>query len=139
LWVANRDDSNVTAVDTKTWQTIAVMPAGAVAYRVKFLHNGKYAMVSNGNGGTLGIYDVASHKKINEVNFTSLQNDAQPDAKGEKPKQPVPGGITVSEDSRTIFVSVTGYQLAAMIDTASWRIIGFFLTGNTPDGIYYAR
>jgi len=139
LWVANRDDSTVTALNTKTWETIAVMPAHAVAYRVKFLPDGQFAMVSNGSAGNMSVYNVQQHKRVRDIDFRVLQYNAQPDANGAMPVQAVPGGITVSEGSRYVFVSVTGYKLAAKIDVKDWRISGYFLTGNVPDGIYYAR
>ncbi|NCI46799.1 beta-propeller fold lactonase family protein [Sediminibacterium soli] len=138
LWVANRNDSTVTAIDTKSWKQLAILPAHDLAYRVRFLHSGKYVMVSNGNAGNLSIYDVAKKQRIKDIDFKTLVPYAQPDSKGQPPAQPVPGGITVSEDDRYIFVSVTGYKLAAMIDTRSWTITGSFQTGNTPDGIYYS-
>ncbi len=134
VWVANRDDANVSALNTTTWETIAVLPADKVAYRVKFLNNGKYALVSNGNAGNVCVYDVQKKMLTKTIDFKTLAVNS----KSGKTEQPVPGGITSSEDSKFVFVASTGYNLAVMIDTGTWTIAGFFVTGNVPDGIYYS-
>lgn len=135
VWVANRDEANVTALNTANWETIAVMPADKVAYRVKFLANGKYALVSNGMAGNVNVYDVKNKTMIRTIDFMTLSGQS---ASG-KTDQPVPGGIISSSDSKYVFVASTGYNLAVMIDASAWNISGVFITGNVPDGIYYSQ
>jgi YVTN family beta-propeller protein len=134
LWVANRDQGNVTALNTATWEPIAVLAADKVAYRVRFLANGKYALVSNGSAGNVNVYDVQKKTMIKTIDFTTLAANSR----SGKTDQPVPGGITSATDSKYVFVASTGYNLAVMIDTQNWNIAGFFPTGNVPDGIYYS-
>lgn len=134
LWVANRDQANVTALNTTTWEAITVLPADKVAYRVKFLANGKYALVSNGAAGNVNVYDVQKKAMIKTIDFTTLAANSG----SGKTDQPVPGGIISAADSRFVFIASTGYNLAVMIDTQNWTIAGFFPTGNVPDGIYYS-
>ena len=137
LWVANREDSSVTVILTGTGEMLTVLPAHQVAYRVKFLPDGKHVLVSNGMSGNMSVYDVVKKKKMNDIDFSSLQSVAQPDKNGAIATTPVPGGITTSKDGKYVFVACAGFKLAVMIETATWKITGHFLTGNVPDGIFY--
>ncbi|NCI51844.1 hypothetical protein GWC95_18110 [Sediminibacterium roseum] len=128
LWVANQKENTNTVIDTRTFETMHVFPAQPVAYRVGFLPNGKYAAVSNGGAGNVSIYDVPAKKWIKDIDLVT-----------EPGKQPVPGGITASADSKWMFICTTGMNLVVVIDTKTWTVAQRIDTGRNPDGIYYSK
>jgi YVTN family beta-propeller protein len=127
LWVANRDDATVTAVDTRTQAVLAVLPAGQVAYRVKFLPNGRYAMVSNGLSGNMSVYDVQKKTRLPDVDFTKTPGT-----------QPIPVGMTAHPNSEWVYVSTSQYDQVAVVGTKDWKVTGRLAVGEGPDGIYFA-
>jgi YVTN family beta-propeller protein len=127
LWVANRTENIITAINTATFETLATFPAQLIAYRVKFLPNGKYAVVSNGSSGNVSIFDVAAKKWIKDINLITESND-----------QPVPGGITASPDNKWVYICMTGANQMVTINTKDWTVHSKIDTGNGPDGIYYS-
>lgn len=127
LWVANQKTNVISVISTQTLSPVDSFPAKKIAYRVGFLPNGKYAVVSNGGEGNISIYDVSAKKLVKEIDFTT-----------DPAKPPVPGGITASADSKWLFVCSTGMNQVVMIDTSNWTIIARIDTGRTPDGIYFS-
>lgn len=135
VWVANRDDSTVTAMSTKTFEILGTMPAHQVAYRIKHLRNGKYVVVSNGMSGNLSIYDARRKKLIKDINL----KDSGRTHTEQDPNVPVPVGIATGQDSRYVFVSMAGYNQVAIINTKNWTVENTIATGDGPDGIYFSQ
>jgi YVTN family beta-propeller protein len=134
VWVANRDDSTVTAMSTLTFEKPGVMPAHQVAYRIKFLPNGNYVLVSNGISGNVSLYDAKTKKFIKDIDL----HDASMPATAEHPNMPIPVGFAISRDSQFVFVSLSGYDQVAIIRTRDWVVEKKIVTGDGPDGIYYS-
>ena len=49
-----------------------------------------------------------------------------------------PEGVTLSDDARTLFVSLSQQDQVAIVDLASRRITGYLPTGSGPDGIGFS-
>lgn len=131
VWVANREDSTVSAMSTTSFQLLGTMPAHQVAYRIKHINNGRHVVVSNGMSGNLSVYDVETKKWLRDI---ALANNGG--AKGET--RPVPVGIASSNQLGLVFVSLAGYDQVAVVDTTSWTVIRYLDVGDGPDGIYYS-
>ncbi len=139
LWVANRDDSSVTVVNTATLEKLAVLPAHQVAFRVKFLPDGSHVVVSNGMSGNLSVYNAKGKKWIKDINFFDL--DLGVDKIGtvnnaENP--PVPVGIAIHANSKFVYVANANYGLVAVVDTKTWTVVKSIKVGKGPDGLYYS-
>jgi YVTN family beta-propeller protein len=139
LWVANRDDSSVTAINTTTLEKLAVLPAHQVAFRVKFLADGSHVVVSNGMSGNLSVYNVKERKWIKDINFFDL--DLGIDKIGtvnsaENP--PIPVGIATHANSKFVYVANANYGLVAVVDTKTWTVVKSIKVGKGPDGLYYS-
>lgn len=134
VWVANRDDSTVIATSTRTFKTLGVMPAHQVAYRIKYLPNAKYVMVSNGISGNMSVYDAKTKKHLQDIDL----KDTSRSISEAEPNMPVPVGFAVSTDSNYVFVSLSGYDQVAVIRTKNWKVENLISTGSGPDGIYYS-
>ncbi|MCW5909751.1 MAG: beta-propeller fold lactonase family protein [Cyclobacteriaceae bacterium] len=134
VWAANREDSTVTAMSTVTFEVLGTMPAHQIAYRIKFLPNGKQVLVSNGLSGNVSVYDARLKKHIKDIDLT----DKTFFPPAGHPNMPVPVGTAVSTDSKYVFVSCSGYDRVAVISTANWKIVKTISVGDGPDGIYYS-
>lgn len=124
LWVANRNDSTVIAINTQTLEKLTTLPAHQIAYRVKFLPNGRHVLVSNGLSGNVSVYDVASKTHLKDIDFIT-----------ETGPHPVPVGIAVSKDSKWAFVCNSGYNQVVVVNTQDWSIVKRIAVGNGPDGV----
>ncbi|MDB5210795.1 MAG: hypothetical protein JWQ30_1622 [Sediminibacterium sp.] len=129
LWVANQKEDITSVINTSTLTTVMEFPAKKLAYRVRFLANGKYAAVSNGTAGSVSIYDVAAKKWVKDIDVVSAALAVDPD----------PGGIAVSLDNKWMFVCTTGLNQVVVINTSDWSIATRINTGKGPDGIYYSK
>ncbi len=139
LWVANRDDSSVTVVNTNTLEKLAVLPAHQVAFRVKFLPDGSHVVVSNGMSGNLGVYNVQERKWIKDINFFDL--DLGVDKIGtvnNSENPPIPVGIATHASSRFVYVANANYGLVAVVDAKTWTVVNAIKVGKGPDGLYYS-
>jgi YVTN family beta-propeller protein len=128
LWVANRNDNTVTVTNTYTLETKAILTAHDLAFRVKFLPNGKYVVVSNGLSGNVTLVDAKTKKIVKDIDFTSAQGT-----------QPVPVGIATHTYSKYFYVCNSGYNEVAIISTKDWTIMGRIKVGNEPDGICFSK
>lgn len=135
VWVANRDDSTVIAMNTKTLGKSKPMAAHQVAYRIKFLPNGNHVVVSNGISGNLSVYDANAKKHIMDINLVDPLRPTSSDV----PNMPIPVGLAVSHDSQYVFVSLAGYGQVALIRVKDWVVEKRISTGSGPDGIYYSQ
>jgi YVTN family beta-propeller protein len=139
LWVANRNDSVVYIVNTTTLQKEAELPAHQVAFRVKFLPNGKYAVVSNGMSGNLGVYDVKNRKLVKDVLFNDLDKGVDKISSVYNPENPpVPVGIATHANSKYVYVANSNYGLVAVVETTNWTVVQAIKVGVAPDGLYYS-
>jgi YVTN family beta-propeller protein len=139
LWVANRNDSVVYVVNTTTLQKEAELPAHQVAFRVKFLPNGKYAVVSNGMSGNLGVYDVKNRKLVKDVVFNDLDKGIDKiTATYNSENPPIPVGIATHVNSKYVYVANANYKLVAVVETTNWTVVDTIKVGEAPDGLYYS-
>ncbi|MGE0590737.1 MAG: YncE family protein [Cyclobacteriaceae bacterium] len=139
LWVANRDNNDVTVWDLTKDEKVAVLPAGQVAFRVKVLPNQNYAVVSNGQAGTLSVYDARTKSLVKEIHFSGLDKglDQLTDQQDEE-HPPVPVGVAADGKGNYVFVALAGYDKVAVVDAKNWKIIATIDCGQAPDGIYYS-
>lgn len=133
IWVANREDSTVTAMNTQSFEVLGTMPAHQVAYRIKHVSAGQHVVVSNGMSGNVSVYDSKTKEWVRDVNLnTSSLEDSG------KVTHPIPVGIAFSDQSSFVFVSLAGYGQVAVIDTHTWQVTKSITVGDGPDGIYYS-
>lgn len=128
LWVANRNDSSVTVVNSANGEVLALLPAHQVAFRVKCLPNGEFVVVSNGLSGNISLYNGKEKKLVKDIDVT-----------GESGAQPVPVGIAIEPTSKYIYVCLAGYNQVVEIETKGWTISRSLNTGIEPDGVYYSK
>ena len=139
LWVANRDNNDVTVWDLAKDEKVAVLQANQVAFRVKVLPHQKYAVVSNGQAGTLSVFDVKNKSVVKEIHFSGLDKGLNQITDQQDEEHPsVPVGIATDDKGNYVFIALAGYDKVAVVDTKDWKIIAAIDCGQAPDGIYYS-
>jgi YVTN family beta-propeller protein len=140
LWVANREDSTVAVINTTTFNQEARLPAHQIAFRVKFVPDGRHVVVSNGMSGNLSVYDVQKRVLIKDIDFYNLNNGVENVGKvRDNENPPVPVGIAVHGDGKFVYVANANYGLVAVIDTNTWTVVQAIDVGGSPDGLYWGK
>lgn len=140
LWVANRNDSTVAIVNTKTFKQEATLMAHQIAFRVKFVPGGQYAVVSNGMSGNLSVYDVKKRVLLKDVDFFNLNNGVENVGKvRDKENPPIPVGVAMNGNGKYVYVANANYGLIAVVDTKDWKVVQALKCGGAPDGMYWGK
>jgi YVTN family beta-propeller protein len=140
LWVANRNDSTVAVVNTTSLQQEATLPAHQIAFRVKFIPDGRHVVVSNGMSGNLSVYDVSKRALIADIDFYNLNNGVENTGKvHNKENPPVPVGIAAHGNGKFVYIANANYGLVAVVDTTTWSVVAKIETGGSPDGLYWGK
>ncbi|HEY9128189.1 MAG TPA: cytochrome D1 domain-containing protein, partial [Acidobacteriaceae bacterium] len=122
LWTANAQDGTISVIDLSAEKNVATLEAGVRgANRLKFTQDGKYALISMLGGGDLVVYDVAARKEFKHV----------PIGHGA-------AGILVEPGGKRAFVSCGPDNYVAVIDLATWQVVGHIDAGGEPDGLAWA-
>ena len=119
VWVTNREANTISILDARSDTVTESIPAGGVMpIRVKFLPNGKSALVSLAQSNKVVVFDVQSRKAIQEIETGSA-----------------PVGILVTPDGKRAFVANTMSNQVSVIDLATWKVVKSFSPGTEPDGM----
>ena len=128
LWVANRNDSNVTVMNTAGNQKHAVLRTHNLPFRVKFTPSGKFVAVSNGLSGNVSMYDAKEKRLIRDIDVTA-----------EPGTDAVPVGIDVNVNGKYFYVCTSGYNQVAVLDIQNGMLLKRIDTGKEPDGIAFSK
>jgi YVTN family beta-propeller protein len=123
LWSAHSRDGGVSIIDVaarKVKQTIAV--GTKRSNRIKLTADGKFALVSDLDGGELIVLDAPARKEIRRIALGKM-----------------PEGILIAPDGGRAFVAVNGDNYVAVVDLKTWQVTSRIQTGTGPDGMAWAR
>jgi YVTN family beta-propeller protein len=119
LWVANSQDGTVSIVDVAAKKVTATIDAGTKrSNRIKFTHDGAFALVSDINAGELVVIDVPSRKVARRI-----------------PVGRMPEGVLIAPDGAHAFVAVNGDDNGAVVDLKTWQVARRIQPGGGPDGM----
>ena len=121
-WVANAQDGTVSIVDfasKKVTETLALDVRGA--NRLRFMVDGKMALISNLSGPDLVFVDVATRKVVKRLKIGSGA-----------------AGIVMQPDGARAYVACTPDDYVAVIDLKSLEVTGQIDAGPEPDGLAWA-
>lgn len=122
LWTANAQDGTISVIDIAAKKSVATLQAGVEsANRLKFTLDGKYALISMLRGDDLVVYDVAARKEFKHVKI----------GRGA-------AGILIEPGGKRAFVSCGPDNYVAVIDLATWQVVGHIDAGGEPDGLAWA-
>ena len=123
LWAAHSRDGGVSAIDLATKKVLATFDAGTKrSNRLKFTHDGKKVLISDLDGGSLVVVDVASRRVVNRI-----------------PMGKAPEGILLPPGSNEAFVAVAGDNNITVIDLNNFAVKRRIPTGKGPDGMAWIQ
>jgi len=132
VWVTNRGDDTVSIVDAERVEVIATLDSAGFPIRVAITPDGRRALVTNARAATLSVFDVESRALVTTLRIADPDADYQPTLLGDSA---LPIGVFVHPDGGRAFVAISGANEVAVIDTAAWKITGFWKTGREPDAL----
>ena len=122
IWSAHSRDGGVSIIDVATKKVTHTIGAGTKrSNRIKLTPDGKFALVSDLEGGDLVVLDAAARKEIKRLALGRM-----------------PEGILIPDASRA-FVAVNGDNHVAVIDLKTWQVTNKISTGTGPDGMAWIK
>ncbi len=119
VWVTNRAANTLSVIDTgNDLVTESFSSGGLMPIRVKFLPDGKGALVSNAQSNKVVLFDVATRKPTQEIETGST-----------------PVGVLITPDGKRAFVANTMSNQVSVIDLSTQKIVSTFSPGTEPDGM----
>jgi DNA-binding beta-propeller fold protein YncE len=119
LWAAHSRDGHVSIVDVNEKKVIGTIDARTKrSNRLKFTPDGKYALISDLEGGELVIINAKSREQVKRVSLGRT-----------------PEGILMEPDGRRAFIAIAGDNHVAVLDLRSLTVTSRFETGRGPDGM----
>lgn len=136
VWVTNRGEDTVTVHDPDTLEVLATLASEGFPIRVVFTPDGRHALVSNATAATLSVFDVATRAPAATVALKP-QGEAFRDTMLGRDALPI--GIAVDPAAPRAYVAISGANRIAVVDTAEWKVVDAWETGNEPDALGIVR
>jgi len=121
VWVGSNEHGTVSAIDTETGAVEQVLEGFEWPYRVLFTPDARLVLLPDLGGHQLRIVDRASREVRAVLDF--------PEAG--------PQGITLSDDARYAFHSMSREGRVVIIDVASGEVVRSLDVGEAPDGVAF--
>jgi YVTN family beta-propeller protein len=122
IWAANAQDSTVTVIDVASKKVTATFPVVVRGNRLKFVPDGKRALISGGapggSGANFSVIDAATHKEIKTLTMGGGS-----------------GGILIVPDGSRAYVAVAAANKVVAVDLKKMEQVGEVATGKGPDGL----
>lgn len=123
VWVGSNSTGVVSVVDVATGQVTPAATGLGWPYRVLFSTDASLVLIPDLRGEELRFLDRRTRAELGRLSFPGA----------------VPQGITVSEDGRFAFLSLSATGKVAVIDVAQRKQVGELSVGDTPDGVVYTK
>ncbi len=119
LWTAHSRDGGISIVDVASKKVVQRVDAGTGrSNRLKFTRDGRYALVSDLDGGELVVIDAKTRAVTRRLRLGRMLE-----------------GILVPPDGNRVYVAVTGENKVVAIDLQNFEVVQTIATGNGPDGM----
>jgi YVTN family beta-propeller protein len=122
IWAANAQDSTVTVIDVASKKVTATFPVSVRGNRLKFVPDGKRALISGGaaggSGANFAVIDTTSHKETKALTMGGGS-----------------GGILVVPDGSRAYIAVAAANKVVAVDLKKMEQVGEVTTGKGPDGL----
>lgn len=121
IWVGSNDEGVVTVFSAADGSELAQWAGFSWPYRILLTADERYAVIPDLGKQQLRFFDARSKTELGSINLLGSS----------------PQGITLHEDDRTLFLSLSAQNKVLVIDIESREILGEYSTGESPDGIAY--
>jgi YVTN family beta-propeller protein len=122
LWTVAATDGTISIINLSAMKLAEKIDARALgANRLKFTPDGRKVLITSLNSGDLFIYDVTTHKKLQQLNT----------GRGA-------AGILISPDGSRAYIGCTADNYVAVVDLKTFQVTGHIDVGGGPDGLAWA-
>ena len=141
VWVGNSLANSITVIDASSLEIIAVLELEPEPWsvRVKFIHDGRYVLVTNMTSSEVAIFDASTRQEVHQIR---LIEDVIDDAVGrvfETIEGTAPISILVHPNDQFAFIANTHANVVSVLDLNQWKIVDRLKTGREPDGISFSK
>lgn len=132
LWVANRDEGTITVHDPISLVVKRRMSSRGFPLRIAFSEDGKHAFVINSGASELLVLDTGTRLPIARVPLARAGLPILDTALG---RGALPIGIAIDPHRPRAYVAVSGVDRIAVVDTDTWKVIDYWVTGREPGAV----
>ncbi len=136
VWVSNREDDTVSIVDAASLKVVATLPTKGFPIRIAFSPDDRHALVTNAKAAVLEVFDRPARRSIARIALDEPGVTYQPSMLGDTA---LPIGARVDPDGKRAYAAVSGGDVVAVIDTATWKVVSRWRTGREPDALAIIR
>lgn len=134
LWVTNRDEGTITVHDPRTLAVRRRMSSRGFPLRVQFTPDGRQAFVINAAAAELVVFDAGTKLPIARIALARAGLPILDTALG---RGAFPIGIALDPRKPRAYVAVSGVDRIAVVDTETWKVIDYWVTGREPGGVVW--
>lgn len=132
VWVTNREDGTLTVHDPRTLAVKRRMGSPGFPIRVAFTADGALVLVTNARAAELAVFDALTKVRLATVALSRADMEYQPTMLG---RAPLPIGVVADRKRARVYVAISGGDRIAVIDTANWQVVDYWVTGREPDAL----
>ena len=122
LWTAHFGDGGVSVIDVAARKVIQTFDVKTKrSNRLKFTRDGRYALISDMDGGELVVVDAKTRAIAKRLRVGQM-----------------PEGILVAPEGDRVYVAVTGEDRVIAVDLKTLSVVQTIATGSGPDGMAWA-
>ena len=121
VWVGSNATGRISVIDAATGSVTTALEGFGFPYRIRFTPDAGIALIIDLRREEVRFIERASRREIARLLFPGGG----------------PEGVAITPDGRYAFVSLSAQSRIAVIDVARREALGFFASGDTPDGIAY--
>lgn len=122
LWVGDHSGPRVRVIELATDTVTATLPTDPFAIRLAMTPDGKTAIASNFQSGTLTLFDARKRLPVRTIALSGTARAMQVT-------------LAISSDSRTAYVAETGRDQIAEVDLRAGKVLRRIPTGKGGDGL----
>jgi DNA-binding beta-propeller fold protein YncE len=140
VWVGSNDQHIVTVIDAASTNKLATLEGFGFPYRIGISRSGRVAVVNDPVSNRIWVYEVATRKRLAEVDLSKVDGIKSPAAAGGQPGQEGAGpeGVTFDPIADFAYVTLHGTNQVVALDLTQLKVTGFGPVGAGPDGIAYS-
>ena len=137
VWVTNRAADTISIVDTSTLEIVGTVECKGFPIRIAFTPDGKRALVSCAKAGEVAVIDTVARKELRrgKLDLKPVTDHAKRLFGDRFGESPVPIGLVMAPDGKSVWVAATQSDVVVLIDTETLEVRGLIQAGREPDGM----
>jgi YVTN family beta-propeller protein len=139
VWVGSNDQHVVAVIDAASTDKLATLEGFGFPYRIGISRSGRVAVVNDPVSNRIWVYEVATRKRLAEVDLSKVDGIKAPAAGGQPGQVGAgPEGVTFDPIADFAYITLHGTNQVVALDLTQLKVVGFGPVGAGPDGIAYS-